>query len=81
MIIELKKYPKFFVVNQETFDNIMMVDLKICFVAGIPYSVISGSFLKPLVGVNIKELSINTPIEILSLLQKILKNEKMFIRI
>ncbi len=69
-IFLLKKYPDLFVVNSKDFDTVMISELEIATVTGIPYS-FKKNVLSPLTKINIKKASQGAPPKLLSTLNKI----------
>ncbi|MFN0200407.1 MAG: hypothetical protein ACKVTZ_02750 [Bacteroidia bacterium] len=61
----LKQAPKYFLINNETFENTMQIELNFAFVCGIPYKVEKNRLLKPLVSANPLVLCKNAPKEII----------------
>ena len=55
------KYPNHFVVNESSFIDVMYSDLNIAFMVGIPFEVLKNGNLKPLVGINMLEVSKGAP--------------------
>ena len=52
--------------------DIMFEEIKIGFAAGIPFRVIDDLNVKPLCGLNMQELNLNAPYEILKIIKHIL---------
>lgn len=63
-INHLAKYEDFFVVNRKSFEEIMLDEIKISFVAGIPYRLAENFMVVPLVGINENELLIDAPADV-----------------
>ena len=63
-----KKYPEYFVINDSDLSRTLQIELKIAYCAGIPY-IQNGDKLKPMVGMNLDELTINAPLELIKLIE------------
>lgn len=72
LIIELLKHEDYFVVNKREFISIMEKEKDIAIVSGIPFRQ-AGQFLIPLSKINIKILTKNSPIEIVKILNNVIK--------
>ncbi|APG64639.1 hypothetical protein LPB136_04330 [Tenacibaculum todarodis] len=66
----LNDYPELFIVNQETFEDVMYSELNIAFMVGTPFSVSDNNELKPLVGVDMVEVSLGAPIGLINAMKK-----------
>ncbi len=71
LILELKKYPDYFVIDNSSFENIMEDEVKIGFVVGLPFSFTDDGKLKPLTSVDISELTLNAPSKLVDLIKSI----------
>jgi len=69
---ELENYPDFFIINANEFKKIMEIELDICSVSGIPF-IKEGSDLIPLTKLNIQQLSLGAPYELVQTLDDIIK--------
>ena len=68
----MKSFPDQFIVDDKNFEDIMFEEIKIGFAAGIPFRVIDDLNVKPLCGLNMQELNLNAPYEILKIIKHIL---------
>jgi len=64
------QYPKLFVVTKHLLEETVRKELEIANMAGIPFKIINSNEMKPLVGVNLKELTLNVPKDVIGLLEK-----------
>lgn len=71
--VKLFLKPEWFVVSRKDFNKVMNVEIKIAFVAGIPFKVESGKYLKPLTGLKESVLIVDAPSQIISYLSSLLK--------
>lgn len=65
--------PEWFVVSREDFNKVINVEIKIAFVAGIPFEVESGKYLKPVTGLKESVLIVNAPSQVISYLSSLVK--------
>jgi hypothetical protein len=65
----MKNYEELFVIKQSDFKSILARELNICFSAGIPFEAM-GKILKPLNGIDEKELLKNAPDDLIEVLLK-----------
>lgn len=66
----LNDYPELFIVNQDSFEDIMYSELNIAFMVGTPFEVIENNKLKPLVGVDMDEVNIGAPSSLINIMNK-----------
>ncbi len=66
----LNNYPDLFIVNQESFDDVMYSELNIAFMVGTPFSIGIDSELKPLVGVDMSEVNLGAPDDLINVMNK-----------
>jgi len=66
-----KSFPDLFIITNESFEYTIRLELDIANMAGIPFEIIKSDelFLKPLTGINLNELILDAPKEIVKLLQ------------
>lgn len=69
-MIEFLSNYDLFIIDKESFYYTMSEEINIAFIAGIPFDNIDGDNLKPLVGLNIDELTLNAPMEVINALNK-----------
>jgi len=70
LVTEMKRYPDFFVVNQNSFDQIMLAELKIATAAGAIFINNNGE-LTPLVRCDLDHLVANCPSQVLDKIKQI----------
>ena len=61
-----------FIITDEDLQNVVESELEIAYMAGIPYDVIvknGYTYLKPITGLNIEELAIGAPSDLLKILK------------
>ena len=73
----MKSYPETFVINESQYDAVMASELKVAFIAGLPYT-INDNIVKPLSTLNEKTLLEDTPSELRATLNAILKKRAMY---
>jgi hypothetical protein len=74
-IDQLSKYPDYFMIADNNFKSVMMTELEIAGMCGIPFEVSANECLRPVTGLNIEILIRNAPQDIIQLLNdKILTN-------
>lgn len=66
----LLSYKELFVFNHESFNETIFEEVFIAYTAGIPFSIINDDELLPNNGLNIAELSLNAPVELIVALDK-----------
>jgi hypothetical protein len=66
----LNNYPDLFIVNQESFDDVMYSELNIAFMVGTPFSIGIDNELKPLVGVDMSEVNLGAPADLINVMNK-----------
>ena len=66
----LNNYPDLFIVNQESFDDVMYSELNIAFMVGTPFSIGIDNELKPLVGVAMSEVNLGAPDVLINVMNK-----------
>lgn len=66
----LNNYPDLFIVNQESFDDVMYSELNIAFMVGTPFSIGINNSLKPLVGVDMSEVNFGAPVDLINVMNK-----------
>ena len=66
----LNNYPDLFIVNQESFDDVMYSELNIAFIVGTPFSIGINNELKPLVGVDMSEVNLGAPDDLINIMNK-----------
>ena len=66
-LVFLRQYSNHFVISDKDFRKIMTQELSIAFAAGIPF-ILTGTSLKPMNGVNERELSKGAPSDLLEIL-------------
>ena len=71
LISSMRNYPDMFVINPDSFEEIMYEEIYIGFVAGIPFKVVNEK-LKPLCGINLNELNINAPLNVIKIIDRII---------
>ncbi len=67
-----RKHPKYFIASDCCLEETIATEIEIAFMAGIPYSINSRNsqiYIKPQQGINIEELQIGVPKEILNVLK------------
>lgn len=60
-----------FVIEKNNIYDTMCEEINIAFISGIPFSIENGDELKPHTGINIVELTINAPSELLTIIKEI----------
>lgn len=74
-IKQLSEYPDYFMIADNNFESVMMTELGIAGMCGIPFEVKSDEHLEPITGLNMEILMRNAPQEVVQLLNdKILIN-------
>lgn len=66
----LNNYPDLFIVNQESFDDVMYSELNIAFMVGTPFSIGINNELNPLVGVDMSEVNLGAPDDLIKVMNK-----------
>lgn len=66
----LNNYPDLFIVNQESFEDVMYSELNIAFMVGTPFSIGINNELKPLVGVDMSEVNLGAPDDLINVMNK-----------
>lgn len=57
-----------FVIQRNSFVNVIESELEIAFLSGIPYVIETGVIIKPLIGINVNILKENAPVELIEYL-------------
>ncbi len=65
--------PEWFVVSKEDFNEVIDVEIEIAFIAGIPFEVESGKYLKPITGLKESVLIANAPSQVISYLSSLVE--------
>lgn len=73
LLYELKKHKDFFIINEESFEKVMLNELWIAELSWIPFEIIDSNFLKPITGLNTVTLSKWAPQELIYLIDKSIK--------
>ena len=66
----LLQFENLFVIEKESFLNVMCEEIKIAFISGIPFEFLNKDTLKPITGLNLDELKTNAPQEVINTLDK-----------
>jgi hypothetical protein len=66
----LNNYPELFIVNQESFEDVMYSELNIAFMVGTPFSIVTNNELKPLVGVDMSKVNLGAPDDLINVMNK-----------
>lgn len=66
----LLRFPELFVIDKKSFYNTICQEVNIGFMAGIPFEIVDGEDLRPVVGINIDELSLRVPNTVIEALNK-----------
>ena len=66
-----KKHPELFIVTDHSLKETVRSELEIANMAGIPFKIVNVEEMKPLTGVNLKELVLGAPKDIIDLLNKL----------
>lgn len=66
----LNNYPDLFIVNQESFEDVMYSELNIAFMVGTPFSIGINNELTPLVGVDMSEVNLGAPGDLINVMNK-----------
>jgi hypothetical protein len=64
------QFEELFVIEKQSFFDVMCEEIKIAFISGIPFKLLSNDSLKPLTGLNLLELKSNAPQELINTLDK-----------
>ena len=77
LINVMRRYPSLFVIEEIDFHNIMLEELSIAFVTGIPYTLTSENLLKPLTKLNMNVLTEGAPNEIVETVNTIISDNSI----
>lgn len=77
LINVMRRYPSLFVIEEIDFHNIMLEELSIAFVTGIPYTLTSENLLKPLTKLNMNALTEGAPNEIVETVNTIISDNSI----
>ncbi|MBS1578315.1 MAG: hypothetical protein JST29_01590 [Bacteroidetes bacterium] len=66
----LLQFEDMFVIEKESFFDVMCEEIKIAFISGIPFEILNNDILKPMTGLNLEELKSNAPQELITTLDK-----------
>ncbi len=78
LIKALLEHPDYFVIDQSQFKSVMLSDLPISFVAGIPYEVHEGNIITPLTTLNKEVLLEEVDQNLISILRAIASDEMIY---